>query len=71
MSTSSSDWKPFPVCPADDCEETEDVTIMECAPGRTYMTIGGVCGHAVWLYRKSDAPASDALTELFKEDADG
>ncbi len=62
----SDAWKLWPRCPADECDETEDVMIMECAPGYTYMVTGGVCGHVIWLHRETDAPLSDELTELFR-----
>lgn len=61
------DWKPWPSCPADECGETSDVTIMECVPDFTYMTIGGVCGHVVFLHRRSDTTMTDEEQELWAE----
>jgi uncharacterized phage-associated protein len=60
-------WKAWPVCPADECDETKDVTIMECAPGCTYMTVGGVCGHTVFLHRKPDTTMTDEEREVWAE----
>lgn len=66
MSDPLDAWKPWPKCPAEDCEETEDITIMECAPGHTYMTIGGVCGHVVLLHRKPDIDMTEAERQLWE-----
>lgn len=63
----SDDWKPWPRCPADRCEETEGVTIMECAPGYTYMTVGDVCGHWAMLYRKPDTVMTDEQRAMWDE----
>jgi hypothetical protein len=63
---SDDPWKPWPRCPADACEETEDVTIMECVPGYTYTTVGGVCGHWVMLGR-NDLPMSDGDRAMWDE----
>ena len=62
MSAALDAWKPWPKCPADECDETEGVTIMECAPGYTYMTIGDVCHHWVTLHLKPDMPAEQRET---------
>lgn len=63
MSTDDDAWKPWPKCPADGCQETEDVTIMECIPGYTYMVIGGICGDVVMLAR-NDVPLADEDRDL-------
>lgn len=59
----SDDWKPWPKCPAEGCHETEDIAIMECIPGRSYITTGGVCGHMAFLVR-NDVPLSDGDRDL-------
>lgn len=41
------------VCPAEGCENTEDLVVQECAPGRTWMYTGG-CGHWAFIYRKTE-----------------
>lgn len=63
----SDDWKPWPKCPAEGCEETEDVTIMECVPGHTYTTVGGVCGHAAFLVRKSGTEMTEEERRVWEE----
>lgn len=59
----SDDWKSWPKCPAEDCHETEGVAIMECIPGHTYITTGGVCGHVAFLAR-NDVPLADGDRDL-------
>jgi hypothetical protein len=44
----------YTVCPVDDCGETEDLVVQECAPGHAYLFTGGVCGHVVWVMRKTE-----------------
>lgn len=39
-------------CPAAGCEETEDLMVQECAPGRTWIFTGGVCGHVAFIAKK-------------------
>jgi hypothetical protein len=41
-------------CLADGCRETQDLVVQECAPGRTWMFTGGVCGHWAFIYRAQD-----------------
>lgn len=60
-------WKPFPRCPAEDCEETEGVTIMECVPGYSYMMVGDVCFHWVTLVIKPNAPVDNLLAEYVRQ----
>lgn len=67
MSDPLDAWNLWPRCPADDCAETEDVTIMECVPGYTYMTVGGVCHHTVFLHRKPDAEMTDEDRQMWEE----
>lgn len=64
----SDAWKPWPVCPAEGCDETEGVTIMECAPGYTYMTVGDVCFHWVTFQLNPDMPQEQRaqLVEYFR-----
>lgn len=45
---------PFDVCPAEDCKNTEDLWLMECAPGYTWAYVNG-CGHWGFIYREPDA----------------
>lgn len=59
-------WKPWPVCPAEECGQTEGITIMECAPGHTYITVGDVCHHSVFLYRNT-VPVPDGESDLLAE----
>lgn len=64
---SDDPWKQWLHCPADECDETEDVMIMECAPGYTYMTTGGVCGHWVTLHRRPDTDMTDEEQRMWAE----
>lgn len=43
----------LPICPADDCEETDDLMVQECAPGHSWMF---TCGRGHWgfITKKSD-----------------
>jgi hypothetical protein len=41
------------VCPVGGCENTEDLWVMECAPGYTWTFVNG-CGHWGFIYRKTD-----------------
>lgn len=45
----------FDVCPAEDCDNTEDLMVQECAPGHTWAFTSSVCGHWAFIYRKTDA----------------
>lgn len=38
---------------------------MECVPGHTYMTVGGVCGHWATLHRKPDTVMTDGERDLW------
>lgn len=67
MSDPLDAWKPWPKCPADGCEETEGVLIMECAPGHTYMTTGDVCEHWVTLHFDPARPLSDEQRAMWDE----
>jgi hypothetical protein len=67
MSDSIDAWKPWPKCPADDCDETEDVMIMECVPGYTYSVTGGVCGHLVFLQRRPNTEMTDEERRMWDE----
>jgi hypothetical protein len=42
------------VCPSDGCDETEDLVVQECSPGRSWMFTGGACGHWGFIYRKPE-----------------
>lgn len=37
-------------CPVDGCENSEDLDVIECAPGYTWLFTSTVCGHVVWVY---------------------
>lgn len=63
----SDDWKPWPICPAEECGETEGVEILELIPGRTYSTVGSVCHHAAFLIRKPDTEMSDVDRQMWDE----
>jgi len=67
MSDSASHWKPWPRCPEEKCGETAGVTIMECAPGRAYMAVGDVCGHATFLYRRPDTDMTGEEQAMWTE----
>ncbi len=38
-------------CPAEGCGHTEDLWLMECAPGHTWVYVNG-CGHWGFIYRQ-------------------
>jgi hypothetical protein len=37
-------------CPATGCTNTEDLDVMELAPGYTWFYSSTVCGHVAWVY---------------------
>lgn len=39
-------------CPAPGCRNTEDLHVMECAPGYTWVFTSTVCGHVAFIYWK-------------------
>jgi hypothetical protein len=43
-----------PVCPDENCTNTEDLWVQECAPGRTWAFSSSVCGHWGFIHKKSD-----------------
>lgn len=48
----------FPVletCPQEECDNTEDLMVQECAPGRTWMFTSTACGHWGFIQRKDPA----------------
>jgi hypothetical protein len=60
----SDDWKPLRICLAEDCRETKDVMIMECAPGETWCYSGGVCGHFGFIHRRPEISREAALAAM-------
>jgi hypothetical protein len=45
------DWPEMAVCPADECDATEGLWVMECAPGHTWMFVND-CGHWGFIHKK-------------------
>lgn len=60
-------WPRFEVCPADDCESTDDLMVQECAPGWTWMYTGG-CGHWGFVSKEvqGDGPQEGACPRCRK-----
>lgn len=50
------------VCPAVDCKNTEDLWLMECAPGYTWAYVNG-CGHWGFIQRRRDDVPRETSTE--------